>query len=456
VQPSSIVEETGSIAPGDGRVSSDFSRVSEIRSDLQSRTEQVSLRLSPIVHSATPFAWSLAYTYTHTREEFSGFSSTAGNPLDVLWGTSGQGPHSVNYSLSYDFFRTVQVSWTGLFRSGSAFTPMIAGDVNGDGASNDRAFIYSPTVTNDTALANGMARLFAGASSGTRECLDRQLGTIAARNSCRGPWASTASLNITLDRAKFRMPQRASLSFSLSNPLGAADLALNGSGHLQGWGQTPAPDQSLLYVRGFDPIARRYIYEVNQRFGATQPQFITLRSPVVLTTSMKIDLGTPREEQSLLLQIESGRTISGTRQSESSFRLNATNGLPNPMATILRQQDSLHLTSVQADSIASMNRRYNYRVDSLWTPFAHYLASLPEQFDQAQVEARYMATRRAHMDLLMSIVEPVSALLTPAQQRKLPVSVVNALDPRYLISIRNGTGIYVGFSGSASAMNYVR
>ena len=28
------------------------------------------------------------------------------------------------------------------------------------------------------------------------------------------------------------------------------------------------------------------------------------------------------------------------------------------MATILRQQDSLQLTAVQADSLASMNRRY--------------------------------------------------------------------------------------------------
>ena len=35
-------------------------------------------------------------------------------------------------------------------------------------------------------------------------------------------------------------------------------------------------------------------YEVNQRFGATRPQFITLRSPVTLTASMKFDLGAPR------------------------------------------------------------------------------------------------------------------------------------------------------------------
>ena len=31
--------------------------------------------------------------------------------------------------------------------------------------------------------------------------------------------------------------------------------------------------QQLLYVRGFDPQAKKYKYEVNQRFGATRPAF---------------------------------------------------------------------------------------------------------------------------------------------------------------------------------------
>ena len=198
----------------------------------------------------------------------------------MVWATNAQGPHQFNYSLRYNFLSAVTVNWTGQFRSGAAFVLVVAGDINGDGYSNDRAFIYSPATAGDSALSAGMQQLLAGASSATRDCLSRQIGHIAERNSCHGPWSSTASLNLTLDRAKFRMPQRASISFSLSNPLGAADLAFNGSGHLKGWGQSPSPDQALLYVRGFDPMTQRFKYEVNQRFGATRPQFITLRSPV--------------------------------------------------------------------------------------------------------------------------------------------------------------------------------
>jgi hypothetical protein len=446
VLPGSIVPTTGSIASRDARVSQSFARVSEMRSDLESRTAQLSLRLSPIRRGPSKFSWSAAYTYAHIREQVSGFSSTAGNPLDVEWARSGQGPHQITYNLRYDFFDAVQVNLNGSFRSGSAFTPTIAGDINGDGYSNDRAFIHSPTTATDPALAADMARLLANTSDAARECLEKQLGRIAKRNSCRGPWTSNASLNITLDRAKFRMPQRAAISFSLSNPLGAADLLINGSGNLRGWGQNISPDQSLLYVRGFDPETRTYRYEVNQRFGAVRPQYLVLRNPATLTATVRYDLGPMRERQSLQMQLDNGRTMPGSRASVQSFRNLGSQSVPNPMATILRQQDSLRLTSGQADSIAAMNRRYTYRTDSIWAPVARYFAELPARFDEALVYDRYLEARRAQIDMLMRLVPAIRTLLTSEQRRRLPPQVVNALDPRYLESVRSGTGTYV--SGS--------
>ena len=447
VQPGSIVPATGSIASRDARVTQSFSRVSEVRSDLESRTAQLSLRLSPIPRGPTKFGWSAAYTYSHIREQVSGFSSTAGSPLGVEWSRSAQGPHQITYNLRYNFFNAVQVNLNGSFRSGNAFTPTIAGDVNGDGYSNDRAFIYAPAGTTDSAVAAGMSQLLASTSGAARDCLQKQLGGIAARNSCRGPWTSNASLNVTLDRAKFRMPQRASISFSLSNPLGAADLLLNGSGNLRGWGQNLSPDQALLYVRGFDPTTRRYTYEVNQRFGATRPQFLVLRNPATLTASVRYDLGPMRERQSLQMQLGSGRTQPGTRFPEQGFRSLGSAGLPNPMVTILRQQDSLRLTSRQADSIAAMNRRYTYRTDSIWAPVARYLAKLPTQFDEDAAYDRYLQARHAQIDMLIRLVPTIRALLTDEQRRKLPLQIVNVLDPRYLVSVRNGTGLYVGGAG---------
>ena len=451
VQPGSIVPTTGSIASRDARVSQSFSRVSEMRSDLQSRTAQLSFRLTPITRGPTKFMWNAAYTYSHIREQVSGFSSTAGNPLGIEWARSGQGPHQISYTLRYNFFDAVQVNLNGSFRSGSAFTPTISGDINGDGYSNDRAFIYSPTSA-DPALASGMASLLESTSDAARECLKKQFGTIAARNSCRGPWTSNASLNVTLDRAKFRMPQRASISFSLSNPLGAADLLVNGSGNLRGWGQSISPDQSLLYVRGFNPDTRAYTYEVNQRFGAVRPQFLVLRNPATLTASVRYDLGPMRELQNLRMQLATGRTQPGSRMAAQSYRSLGSSGLPNPMVTILRQQDSLRLTSRQADSIAAMNRRYTYRTDSIWAPVGRYYADLPTRFDEALAYDRYLQARRAQIDMLIRLVPTIRALLTDEQRRKLPAQIVNVLDPRYLVSVRNGTGLYVsgGFGPNAN------
>jgi hypothetical protein len=459
VQPTSIVTTTGSIASRDARVSPDFNRVSEVRSDMQSRSGQVMLRLSPLYRTPVRFRWNAAYTFMDVREQVSGFSSTASNPLDVFWAKSAQGPHSVNYGLSYNFFDAVNVSWSGQFRSGNAFTPGVAGDLNGDGYFNDRAFIYSPSpsAAPDTALANGMQRLLANASPATRECLTKQLGQIAERNTCRAPWSSSASLNITLDRVKFHMPRRANVSFSLSNPLGAADLIANGSGHLKGWGQAPTPDASLLYVRGFDPVTKRYTFEVNQRFGATRPELVTIRNPVVLTTSVRFDLGATRERQQLGQQLGFGRSLPGSRYPESVYRSLGTNSVSNPMAAVLRQQDSLKLTAVQADSIASMNRRYNYRSDSLWAPVARYLGSLPTKYDEGEAYSRFLSARRKQVSMLMEIVPLVTDLLTKEQRRKLPGQITNVLDPRYLASVRDGTSLYVGGSpgiGSGAFMDF--
>jgi hypothetical protein len=454
VATSSIVPQTGAIASRDARVSQEFARVTELRSDLQSRTAQLSIRLAPITRGPSRFGWNAAYTYSHIREQVSGFSSTAGNPLDVQWSRSGQGPHQVNYTLRYNFFDAVQVSWSGTLRSGGSFTPMVAGDVNGDGYANDRAFVLDPSAAADPQLAQGMRDLLASAPDATRQCLEKQLGTIAGRNSCRGPWTSTASLNATLDRAKFRLPPRAGVSLSLSNPLGAADLLVNGSGNLKGWGQSPFPDPSLLYVRGFDPETRHYRYEVNQRFGATRPQFLTLRSPVTLTASIRYDLGPTREKQMLLQQLRAGSGMAGSPMAELMFRQIGAGGISNPLATILRSQDTLQLNALQADSIAAMNRRYTYRADSLWAPVGKYLAELPPHYHRDQAYRRYLNARHQQVDMLVPIVAAVRDLLTPAQRRKLPTSVTRMLDPQYLALVRSGTGLYTGSGGTGSAMGF--
>jgi hypothetical protein len=282
----------------------------------------------------------------------------------------------------------------------------------------------------------------------------QQLGNLAARNSCTGPWTTNANLNISFNPIKVRLPQRATLSFSVSNPLGAADLLLHGQSNLHGWGQQTFVDPTLMYVRGFDVTNQRFRYEVNPRFGNTNPQFNAFRAPVTLTMSVRLDVGPSRERQQLTQMLDRGRKTEGQKVPEQQLRAQyGTGGLLNPMAQLLRSMDTLGLSGVQADSIASMNRRYTIRLDSVWSPVAKYLASLPEQYDQGEAYERYTRARKATVDMLITTAPTINRLLTSDQKRKLPALVASYLDTRYLAGIRSGTagggagGAFGGFGG---------
>jgi hypothetical protein len=451
VLPGSIVPATGAIAAGDARVSPLFNRVSEQRSDLIGETKQLRLSLNPMRFSSN-FTWNASYVLTDNRQQFRGFSSTVGNPLAVEWGRGDfSSRHQITYSLGYNFFDAVRVNWFGRFSSGNTFTPLVSGDVNGDGYNNDRAYVFKPADLTDPAAASAMSALLESGSGPAKECLTSQLGNLAGRNSCTGPWTSSANLSIALNPTKFRLPQRATLSFSVSNPLGAADLVLHGQNGLHGWGQNAFPDQTLLYVRGFDSTNKRFTYEVNPRFGSTNPRFATFRSPVTVTMALRVDVGPSRERQTLTQQLDRGRTHEGMKLNEPMLKaMYGTGGVLNPMAQMLRQSDTLELTGPQADSLATMNRAYTIRLDSIWSGVAHDLATLPAHYDQDEAYDRYKHAREASVDLLIALAPRIKALLTSEQLRKLPPLVASHLDSRYLAGIRSGTqgntggGVFMG------------
>ena len=64
---------------------------------------------------------------------------------------------------------------------------------------------------------------------------------------------------------------------------GGLDQLLHGSSGLHGWGSAPIVDGTLYTVRGFDPATQRFVYQVNPRFGSTNPTFNTLRTPFRMT-----------------------------------------------------------------------------------------------------------------------------------------------------------------------------
>ncbi len=435
-----IDERTGTVALGDTRRTLDFLRVSEQRSDLRSDTKQLFVSLKPV--TANPkLKWNVSYQLLAVSEQYRGFSSTVGDPFEKAWGRGlQQGRHTVGVGFSsIPVFDVVYVTWNISFQSGARYTPSIAGDVNGDGSSsNDRAFVFNPATVSEAALGSAMSTLLSSGDASARKCLRSQLGTLASRGSCESPWTASSSLSFAFNPQKIRLPKRASVNFTVNNPLGLADLLVNGQ-NIRGWGQTIAPDASLLLVRGFDPATRQYKYEVNQRFGSTRPTQSTNRQIPLISLRVQLDVGTPRERQVLTQRLDQGRGRDGAKLNASSLKALGSSTIPNPMALILQQPDSLKLTRLQADSISALSRLFTQRADALWSPVSAQLESLPTNYDRTAAYGAYVAAREETVDYLITLVPHVKRLLSASQKRKLPLQLTNYLDERVLKFLRSSS-----------------
>ena len=433
---------TGAIASKDTRITTDLLRVSQSRSDLRQQTSLFLFTIKPV--TANPkLRWTASYQFQDFRDKYRGFSSTVGDPFATQWGQSLQaGRHQIGVGFqSIPVYDVVYISWNLAFVSGTPFTPAISGDVNGDGnAGNDRAFVYNPTsvVSTDAAFAAGMKQLLDNGAPAAKKCLTSQLGKLASRGSCMSPWTAAASLNFSFNPQKIGLPKRASINFSINNPLGLADLLVNGQ-DIHGWGQQIAPDPSLLFVRGFNPSTKQFKYEVNQRFGSTRPSASTTRQLPLISLRVQLDIGTPRERQLLTQRLDVGRGKPGTKATAPTLKSMGSSTIPNPMALILQQPDSLKLTRKQADSLAVLSRLYTQKADALWSPVSKNLEALPDQYNDNKAYDEYVIAREKTVDYLMTLVPDVTKLLTASQKRKIPQQIMNYLDVRVLKFLRSSS-----------------
>ena len=435
---------TGNIALKDTRIAPELARVGESRGDLRNDVKQLSLNLRPVTNNPK-LVWSLTYQLQDIRDQFRGFSSTVGNPYDREWSRGLQpGRHSVGLSLqSFPIFDVVYMSVSMSLSSGQRFTPSISGDVNGDGSfGNDRAYVFDPKTTADPALATAMNTILSSAVTPAKECLLNQIGKLASRGSCVSPWTAQAGMNFRFNPSKIGLPKRTSLVFSINNPLGLADMLVHGD-DIHGWGMNIAPDPNLLFVRGFDATNKRYKYEVNQRFGSTRPTQSTIRQLPNVSLSLSVDVGPARERQVLTQRLDIGRTKAkkdaGTKMTAAMLKSLGSSTIPNPMALILQQPDSLKLTRKQADSLAVLSRLYTQKADAYWSPVSRSLEAMPDNYDQSLAYRQYVTAREQTVDYLMTLVPAVKKLLTGTQKRKLPLQISNYLDTRVLKFLRSSS-----------------
>lgn len=429
VAPTSIVPTTGAVSSVDARAHAQFGRVADRVADLRGDTKQIAVYAIPNI----PFRLGillLGYTYSDARVQGRGFDqSTGGDPRTVEWSMAPFTPrHQFTAQLAHTFLQG-RIGASGLVKvqSGFPFTPIVGGDINGDGTSNDRAFIFDPSAADPT-VANGLRTLMTAGPSAARDCLRAQVGQIAARNSCVGPWSATANANL----AWFRVPHtndRASLFLSFANITGGLDELLHGNNKLHGWGMFPLPDPMLYQVRGFDQNAKRFIYEVNPRFGSTSPATTTRRSPFRITLDLSLTLGRSPQEQQVEQNIRVKPHLVGTRATADTIKERfMKQQFSDIYAIMLHFADSLALSRDQVESMQAEQKVLRAEGDSIYAGLAAYLVALPGSFDVPDAARHVKEAGDAMWDKIYAERTFLTKTLTPGQLRLLPAPLRNMIE----------------------------
>jgi hypothetical protein len=219
--------------------------------------------------------------------------------------------------------------------------------------------------------------------------------------------------NFEIPRAKGRY---ASVALAVVNPLGGLDRLLHGSAHLHGWGSFAFPDNRLYTVRGFDTLAHRFQYEVNQRFGDTRPANSVVRAPFRVTLDVSFSLGPPLARQQLERLMGPGRTRAGNRLTSDDLKRRYRRNVNDPYAALLEESDSLLLTPPQEEALKVAQADYLRGVDSVWSSLTEYLAGLGRSFDAKEAVRRQEETTDAAWAFTQSHVKKtLGTILSPLQ-----------------------------------------
>jgi hypothetical protein len=443
VGPDAIVPATGEAAFFASRIHPQFGNVFEVHSDLRSRTLQGTVSIAGILPWQRIF-FQTSYTASRSRDQssfsggstFGGFagSPTAGDPNDAVWATSDfERRHGVLATVGSQLRPWVDLALIGRFMAGSPFTPLVGGDINGDGARNDQAFVFDPATADDPALAEQMLRLLRTAPGRVRDCLGAQLGEIAGRNSCRGPRTQSIDLRVNFRPEVPGVGRRFTLSVDGLNLPAGLDQLVHGRDGVRGWGQGGRPDAVLLYPRGFDPVARRYVYEVNERFGQSrQGGPGGFRSPFQIQIQGRMQVG-PAPPQSfggmgggrggmrgggVMMGIPGGGSGPGGAFDVTQL---LDRVLVNPIRSILALGDTLSLTPDQVARLKPLADSLQVELDALRTRVGEQQPGAGRDPMTAfrELQPALDAVRRAREAALRE----VESLLTPEQWARVPQEV---------------------------------
>lgn len=463
VPASTVIPFTGATTVLASRTDPAYGQVLVTRSDLSSDSKQATLSMGGFTSKGANF--NLSYTFARARDQgsggggggfggFGGFGggnggggvsgfgapTTGGNPNVREWSRSSfERRHVWVATVNYPFNLGLELTAFGRMTSGSPFTPMVNADINGDGSRNDRAFLFDPAAANDPVVAQGMSRLLSTVPGSVRECLTKQLGGIAARNSCIGIWQPSLDLQLNWRPNFLHLNRRLAVSFLTVNFLGGLDQMLHGQNNLRGWGQFRGQDNTLLYVRGFDPATNAYKYEVNERFGATRNGANGITVPFQIGVQARYTLGPDRMREMINGMIRGGGGqgggFGGFGGGAAGAGGNAAGGNAgagmlaglafNPVSAVLQLKDSLKLTEQQVAALTPLSDSIATKTSALTKEFQETMRNAGANPDMGALMGRMTGRLEQIRKDNEEAVKRLQSVLTPEQWAKVPPRVRN-------------------------------
>jgi len=430
VPVSAIVPSTGAIAPGASRISPLFGSVMNTLSDLHSSAQNLTWSFNRAHPFFDQIPLTFSYSWAHSRQQYRGMA-VADDPYTAVWGSGNFPTHSFSLN-TYFNIKWLTVSAFVTLNSGTRYTPVVAGDVNGDGMSGDRAFVFNPTSASDPVLASQMASLLTGTTSLARKCLERNLGRLAGLNSCESGWVVQPNINFGIvdptknisftDRVRFRLVTQNALS-AVTRILGLENTFLGRSSYV-------TPDPTLLYVTGFDATNQRYTYRVNQQFGDTRSQQGVQARNILPPFQVNLvgDVafgGEPRRSFGQALGLVPIKKDSMFTREQIVQRLHELNA--NPADMILAMSDSLLLTEKQVADIKQASASFMTKFDDLMSPVADYVEAKGRKADDRELMKRIGKAQGEVQAAMLAELKRMADSLTDQQRQRLPASIQTLL-----------------------------
>jgi len=436
VPAGTINAATGQLPIAASRIDPTFGRVLVVESDLANTATQLTASFGGITKRGALL--NLSYTWSRVRDQSSfaggspqfGFDAptTAGNPNLREWAASGQERrHQIVGFVTYPITPGFELTGTVRALSGSPYTPLVGGDINGDGGrQNDRAFVFAPAAVADPASAAALTNVLAANS-----CLAQQSGRVAARNSCRGPWQPAFDLQINWRPAMLGLDRRFTASLTTVNLMGGLDQLLHDNNSLKGWGGFVRPDPVLLAVTGFDAPAQQYRYAVNERFGTSAAGTSAFRTPFQVGVQFRYTLGADPVRDRLRAAFSGqgggggggGAGAAGGGGQGGGFGGGIARLLENNPIKRLLAIDSLELTPAQKATLQPLADSLDARGKTAIAEFQQRVEKAGANPDFAALFGGLRPTLEAAQRAVRASLDTAQKVLTPAQWAKVPADI---------------------------------